>query len=146
MDHALSGQTRELTMKFMQRRAHRGFTLIEMMVVMVIIGIIAAIAYPSYTKHVVKGHRAAAQAHLLEIANAQSQYLADARTYGCTMEALTLTTPTTVSSKYTITIPTANCSATTFVAKATPITTGTQANDGELTINQSGAKTPAALW
>lgn len=130
----------------MHKRADDGFSLIELMVVLAILGIIAAIAYPAYTRHVIKGSRAAAQAHLLEIAHAQSQYLADARTYGCTLDALNLTTPTSVSSKYTIAIPSETCSASRFIASATPISTGPQANDGTLTINQSGAKAPAALW
>lgn len=124
----------------------RGFTLIEMMVTVAIIAIIAAVAYPSYVSHVKKGNRAAAQAHLLEIASAQSQYLADARTYGCSLTTLNLTTPTAVSSKYTIDIPAATCTATTFIATATPISSGPQAGDGTLSINQSGAKLPAGLW
>lgn len=49
-------------------RVMRGFTLIEVMVVVAIVGILAAIAYPSYQEHVNKSRRADAQASLVELA------------------------------------------------------------------------------
>lgn len=45
---------------------HRGFTLIEVMIVVAIVGILSAIAYPSYTEYVRRGHRAEARAALLQ--------------------------------------------------------------------------------
>ena len=50
------------------RNLQQGFTLIEVMVVVAIVGILSAIAYPSYTEYIARGHRAEARANLLQAA------------------------------------------------------------------------------
>jgi len=61
---------------------HLGFTLIELMIALAIVGIIAAFAYPSYKEAVNKGHRAQAIQALNEIALKQERYRSDHPTYG----------------------------------------------------------------
>jgi len=60
----------------MKKHQHRGFTLIEVMIAVAIVGILSAIAYPSYTEYIRRGHRADARAGLLQA----QQYLERAST------------------------------------------------------------------
>lgn len=66
----------------------RGFTLIEVMVVVAIVGILAGIAYPSYMDQVRKGNRAKAQAFLMDLAQRQQNYLIVRRRYAVSLQEL----------------------------------------------------------
>lgn len=120
-----------------------GFTLIELMIVVAIVGILSAIAYPSYQSYLMKGRRASAQTHLMDIAQRQQQYLLDARSYA-DLTTLNVTTPADVSQYYTIAITPAS-PTTTFTVRATPKVGTQQAGDpcGVLEIDNTGAKTAA---
>lgn len=65
----------------MKGRFSRGFTMIEVMIVVAIIGVLAAIAYPSYTEHVRKTRRVDAQGAIMGLANALERYRANNGTY-----------------------------------------------------------------
>lgn len=70
----------------------RGFTLIELMVALAIAGILAAIAYPAYTKQMQKGRRADALAALTSIMQAQERYRANVSSYAANLADLGITT------------------------------------------------------
>jgi type IV pilus assembly protein PilE len=128
-------------------RKRPGFTLIELMVTVAIAGILAAVAYPSYVNYMKKGRRAAAQAHLMEIAQRQQEYLLDARTYASTLATLGVTTPADVAANYTVADPVITAGPpVSFLVSAVPIAGGAQAGDGTLSIDSSGAKLPAGVW
>lgn len=132
----------------MERKQISGFTLLEVLIVVAIIGVLAAIAFPAYDYQVRKGHRSAAQAFMTDVANRESQYLLDARNYAVGANALTdlsLTVPTDVARFYDFAVETAAGGTAavlppTFRVRATPKAGTKQASDGELILTHDGAK------
>jgi len=129
----------------MKAVGQRGFTLIELMITVAIVAILAAIAYPSYTQYVIRGHRAAAQAEMMDIANRQQQFFLANRSYAGDLAALSYGLPKEVGDRYGAAIA-ANNAATppTFTITFTP--KGAQDSDPTLTLDSTGAKTPAEKW
>jgi type IV pilus assembly protein PilE len=122
----------------------RGFSLIELMIVVAVVAILASIAVPSYRQYVLRSHRTEAKAALLNVAAAQEKFYLQNNTY---TTALTDAPPaglgiaaTTRNGYYTIAIGGAN--VTTFSVTATA--TGTQTQDTRcltFSINELGVKT-----
>jgi type IV pilus assembly protein PilE len=123
----------------------RGFTLIEIILVVAVIGILAAIAIPSYQQHLRKGRRANAEAFLSDVASREQQYLLDARGYalgGTAIADLGLTLPTDVSNYYVVTVtPAAAVVPPAFTVTSAPIAGGVQAPDGTLAVDNNGTRT-----
>ena len=123
----------------------RGFTLIELMIALVVVGILTAVAFPSYQEHMRKARRAGAQSYLMDLAQRQQQYFLDNRAYASTIAALGYATaPSDVSPYYTVTIAVNAGPPPTYSFTAAP--TGSQTSDScsSLTINSAGTKSSSA--
>ena len=129
------------------RRSARGFSLIDVMITVAIVGVLATIALPSYQSSVRKSNRGAAEAYLGDIAQRQQQYLLDQRSYASTEAALGLITPSSVAPFYTIAIGISAGPPPAFTASATPIGSQTGDLSGQpLTLSNTGAKGPSGAW
>lgn len=130
-------------------KSSKGFTLIELMIAVAIVGILAAIAYPSYQQYVLKTRRAAAQGCLQELAQWMERYYTSNMTYA------------------NASLPQTSCRNDledfyAFAFSGTPdgasytlqaVAQGRQADDeaggtscSPLTLNHQGSRSPAACW
>lgn len=145
-----------MTDTFHARRRLRGFTLIELMIVVAIVGILVAVALPAYNQSVRKSRRADAKTALLDLAQREERYNSTANQYSGTATDLGYPTGTTFpisvqtgsTSYYTISITPAPgdtataLPSTTFLATAAPVSGTSQATDtcGSFTLLNTGVQ------
>lgn len=121
-----------------------GFTLIELMITVAVIGILAAIAYPSYQDYVKRGRRADAMGELQQAATAMERYFTVNGSYTGATAGGTIPDrlPRTGTKHYdvSLTLTPANDPRTGFIVRATPASGSSQTSDGMIDIDHTGRK------
>jgi type IV pilus assembly protein PilE len=131
-----------------RRCRERGFSFIELVIVMVLLGILAVIALPAYREQIRKAARADAQAFLTDVASRQQQYLVDKRRYAASVAALNMAPSAHLSGKFEnpIAVEAPDVVPPTFRIIARAI--GDQAYDKcpTLTLDSAGNREPPGCW
>jgi type IV pilus assembly protein PilE len=130
-------------------RKQRGFTLVELLITVAVVGILASVAYPSDVDFVTSSNRTEGQRELLRFANLQEQYFVDYRTYGDDLTKLGKSTKKVLTENNHYQIEVDSADATAFVLMA--VAQGSQATNDDstclsLTVTQVGVKGPDGCW
>lgn len=121
------------------KKIETGFTLIELMIVIVVVAVLVAVGYPSYQDHVIKTRRSDAKNMLMDVASRQEQYYMDNSTY-TTLSNLGYSANTVSSENGHYNVSVTASDATSYTLQAVP--QGSQASDpcGNFTLNNLGVK------
>lgn len=125
----------------------QGFTLIEVMITVVIVGILASIAYPSYTQFVAKGARGDGLAGVMHVANLQEQYYLDHRSFTTDMTKLGLSAdPWVVENTYYKVDTTLSGDDFTVTATAVGVQATRDSTCAAISLTSTGTKSPTECW
>lgn len=135
-------------------RRSKGFTLVEVVIVVLIIGILAAIAWPSYRNYYIRTSREAAKTELLQLSNTQEKIYLNANAYTANVAApyngradggLGIASGKTSDGKYALSIGAGAGQA--YTITATPVAGTSQDGDGTVSISSDGSRMwGAATW
>ena len=128
-------------------RADGGFTLIELMIVVVIISILAAIAYPAYQQYARETKRADAHAALLRISTLQEKFFSNNNGYTTSTTALGYAADPAASNDgyWAVSVTSAGVAAS-FTLTAVPAGGHVDGPCASITLTSAGLRGPAACW
>ena len=129
---------------------NRGFSLLEMMLVVALIGLLAMVALPSYSDYITRTNRADAKDLLTDVAFQQERFNTRNRTYTVAMTDLGYSADPVVSTNGLYTVDAAACPNSSIgscvLLTATPVAGSQQAHDGSLTLDSRGNRMPLDKW
>jgi len=127
-----------------KKNSSQGFTLIEVMIAVVIVGILAAIAYPSYIDYIIKSGRSEGVAAVMNVANLQEQYYLDNRSYTTDMTKLGLVADPFITEHGYYSVASAGTGSFTITATAKGNQASRDSTCATITMTSAGVKGPSA--
>lgn len=127
--------------------SNRGFTLIELMISVAIIGVLVSIVFPSYQQYVIESRRGEGMAMLLHVMQQQERYYTEELSYTTDLTDLGfVANPPSQNSNYAITAARCGSEPVNRCVLLTAVAQGPQVVDGNLTLNSRGVRMPADSW